>query len=117
MMQNLDEKEMLLDYFELNVMQFGEKKQLLVFFKPNMIHFLDKRKPFFKYYEPSRVQNLNAKELLLDYFQLNMMMQFGESCSWTNSNPTRCGSWIRRSCSSTTKTLHSWFLKRRSCKF
>ena len=88
MVQNLDVKEMLVDYFELSVMQFGEKKQLLVFFKPNMIHFLDKRKPFFKYYEPSRVQNLNAKELLLDYFKLNIMQMGRRRCFWTNSNRT-----------------------------
>ena len=42
-----------------------------------MTGFLDERKLLFEYYEPSMVQNLNKKELLLDCFQINMM-QFRE---------------------------------------
>ena len=41
MVQNMDEKEVLLDYYGLDMMQFGDKKLLLNCFKPDIMHFLD----------------------------------------------------------------------------
>ena len=49
MVQNMDEKEVLLDCFELDTMQFGDKKLLLDYFKPNITHFLDERNLLFEY--------------------------------------------------------------------